>query len=43
MEQGVLTAVSQSGGFCDYAFHDKTAIAVDFTHAQEAADLLTGF
>ncbi|MCY8128897.1 glycosyltransferase family 4 protein [Bacillus spizizenii] len=43
MEQGVLTAVSQSGGFCDYAFHDKTAIAVDFTHAQEAADLLDRF
>ncbi|MDR4435721.1 glycosyltransferase family 4 protein [Bacillus tequilensis] len=40
MEQGVLTAVSQSGGFCDYAVHDKTAITVDFTREQEAADLL---
>ncbi|MEC1548373.1 glycosyltransferase family 4 protein [Bacillus rugosus] len=40
MEQGVLTAVSQSGGFCDYAVHDKTAIAIEFTRVQEAADLL---
>lgn len=40
MEQGVLTAVSQSGGFCDYAVHEKTAVTVDFTRAQEAADLL---
>ena len=30
MEQGVLTVVSQSGGFCDYAVHDKTAVIVDF-------------
>lgn len=40
MEQGVLTAVSPSGGFCDYAVHDKTAITVDFTRAEEAAVLL---
>ncbi|MDM5302486.1 glycosyltransferase family 4 protein [Bacillus subtilis] len=43
MEQGVLTAVSQSGGFCDFALHDKTAFTVDFTRAQEAADLLDRF
>ncbi|MFP7230773.1 glycosyltransferase family 4 protein [Bacillus subtilis] len=40
MEQGALTAVSPSGGFCDYAVHDKTAITLDFTRTQEAADLL---
>lgn len=43
MEQGVLTVVSQSGGFCDYAVHDKTAIIADFTLVQEAADLLDSF
>ncbi|MDP4526084.1 glycosyltransferase family 4 protein [Bacillus halotolerans] len=40
MEQGVLTAVSQSGGFCDFAVHDKTAIAADFSQEREAADRL---
>ncbi|WP_270580903.1 glycosyltransferase family 4 protein [Bacillus subtilis] len=43
MEQGVLTVVSQSGGFCDYAVHDKTAVIVDFTLVQEAAGLLDSF
>ncbi|ADV93236.1 glycosyltransferase family 4 protein [Bacillus subtilis] len=43
MEQGVLTVVSQSGGFCDYAVHDKTAIIANFTLVQEAADLLDSF
>ncbi|MCY8317745.1 glycosyltransferase family 4 protein [Bacillus vallismortis] len=40
MEQGVLTAVSPSGGFCDFALHGKTAYTIDFTRTQEAADLL---
>ncbi len=40
MEQGVLTAVSPSGGFCDFALHGKTAYTIDFKRTQEAADLL---